>query len=149
MGVEPHPEERERRTALHGAVPAADPRPKPPTPQLVQRLRAQQEAHRQRSKIVRVLFAVVGFTLLLGGAAMLVLPGPALAVIPIALAILALEFQWADNLLERSLQEADKAKRKAQETSTLQRVLSGVAVALGVAAVVTWAVLGDIPVVPV
>ena len=124
-------------------------RPKPPTPKFVQRLREQQERHRERSKVVRALFAVVGFTLLLGGVAMLVLPGPALAVIPIALAILALEFKWADDLLERSLLEADKAKRKAQETSTMQRVLSGVAVALGTAAVVTWAIVGDIPIVPV
>ena len=128
---------------------AEEHRPQPPTPKFVARLREQQERHRERSKIVRVLFALVGFTLLLGGAAMLVLPGPALAVIPIALAILALEFQWADSLLERSLLEADKAKRKAQETSTLQRVVSGVAVALGAAAVVAWAILGDIPLVPV
>jgi len=124
-------------------------RPQPPTPKLVQRLRAQQERHRQRARPVRWLFVAVGFTLLLGGAAMLVLPGPALAVIPIALAILALEFQWADNLLERSLVEADKAKRKAQETSTAERIVSAVTVALGVAAVVAWAILGDIPLVPV
>ncbi len=124
-------------------------RPQPPTPKLVQRLRAQQERHRQRSKVVRGLFVAVGFTLLLGGAAMLLLPGPAFVVIPIALAILALEFQWADNLLERSLVEADKAKRKAQETTTTQRILSGVAVALGAGAVVAWAIIGDIPLVPV
>lgn len=121
----------------------------PPTPKFVQRLREQQERHRKRPKVIRAVFAIAGFTLLLAGAAMLVLPGPALAVIPIALAILALEFQWADNLLERSLFEADKAKRKAAETTKTQRILSGLAFAAGAGALVAWAILGDIPIVPV
>ncbi len=125
-----------------------EPQP-PPTPKIVQRLRDQQERHRQRAKPIRWLVVVVGFTLFLGGVALLVLPGPAFAIIPVGLAILALEFQWADNLLERSLVEADKAKRKAQETTTTQRILSGVAVALGAGAVVAWAIIGDIPLVPV
>ncbi len=121
----------------------------PPTPKFVKRLREQQERHRRRPKVIRAVFAIAGFTLLLAGAAMLVLPGPALAVIPIALAILALEFQWADNLLERSLFEADKAKRKAAETTTTQRILSGFAFAAGAGALIAWALLGDIPLLPV
>ena len=43
----------------------------------------------------KTLVALVGGGLLLAGLAMLVLPGPAFAVIPAALAILAIEFVWA------------------------------------------------------
>jgi tellurite resistance protein TerC len=49
----------------------------------------------------RLIIAVVGFTVLLIGVALLVLPGPALLVIPVGLAILATEFMWARRLLAR------------------------------------------------
>ena len=50
----------------------------------------------------RVIVAVVGMTILLGGVALLVLPGPAFIVIPIGLAVLAIEFEWAKDLLRRA-----------------------------------------------
>lgn len=43
----------------------------------------------------KCLVAILGGALLLAGVAMLVLPGPAVVVIPAALAILAIEFLWA------------------------------------------------------
>ena len=43
----------------------------------------------------KILVAVAGGALLLAGVAMTVLPGPAIVVIPAALAILAVEFLWA------------------------------------------------------
>lgn len=121
----------------------------PSKPSLVDRLRRQRERHRQRAFVVRVLYIVVGFTLLTAGVAMLVLPGPAFVIIPIGLALLSLEFAWAENLLESALEKGEIAKRKAAETSKTQRILSGVAIALGAAAALAWAVLGDIPVLPV
>ena len=122
---------------------------KPSKPSLVQRLERQRERHRQRPLPVRVLYIAVGFTLLGAGAAMLVLPGPAFVVIPIGLALLSLEFAWAENLLERALEQGEIAKRKAAETTKTQRVLSAIAVALGTGALLAWAVLGDIPLLPV
>jgi hypothetical protein len=80
---------------------------------------------------------------------MLALPGPAFVVIPIGLALLSLEFAWAEKLLERALEKGEVAKRKASETTTTQRILSGIAFALGAGAIVAWAILGDIPLVPV
>ncbi len=50
----------------------------------------------------RLLVLLVGGTVLLFGLALLVLPGPALVVIPVGLAILATEFMWARSLLRRS-----------------------------------------------
>ena len=52
----------------------------------------------QAKRIIRI---VVGFTLLLVGLLLIVLPGPASVVIPLALAILAGEFVWARRLLDR------------------------------------------------
>ena len=121
----------------------------PSKPSLVQRLERQRERHRQRPFVVRMLYIVVGFTLLAAGVAMLVLPGPAFVVIPIGLALLSLEFAWAENLLERALEKAEGAKRTAAQTTRTQRILSAIAFVLGAAAVVVWAVFGDIPVLPV
>lgn len=46
-----------------------------------------------------MVIAVVGGTILLIGIFLLILPGPAIIVIPVGLAILSLEFTWARNLL--------------------------------------------------
>lgn len=42
---------------------------------------------------------VIGGTILIIGIAMIVLPGPAIVVIPLALGVLATEFAWARRLL--------------------------------------------------
>ena len=128
---------------------AAETPPRREEPKYVAKLRARREEHRDRSRIIRAVFVLAGFTLLLAGLAMLVTPGPAFVVIPIGLAILSLEFTWAERLLDRSLEEADKAAQRASETTTTQRVLAGIATALGVGALIAWAVLGDIPLAPV
>ena len=46
----------------------------------------------------RLIISVIGFTVLLIGVAMVVLPGPAIMVIPIGLGILATEYVWARRL---------------------------------------------------
>ena len=118
-------------------------------PELVRKMRAYKVRHEQRPRAVRWLFVVAGFTVLLAGVAMLVLPGPALAVIPIGLFLLALQFQWAENWLERSIHEADKAKQKAAETSTLTRVVTAGGTVLAIAGFAAWAIIGDVPLLPV
>ncbi len=49
----------------------------------------------------RVIITVIGFTVLLIGVAMIFLPGPAVLVVPLGLAILATEFVWARRLLKK------------------------------------------------
>ena len=49
----------------------------------------------------RIAVAVVGSTVLAVGVALIVLPGPALIVIPVGLAILSMEFAWARLWLRR------------------------------------------------
>jgi tellurite resistance protein TerC len=57
---------------------------------------------RRGSLIRRIAVGVVGFSVLMIGVAMLVLPGPAVIVIPLGLAILATEFVWARTLLNKA-----------------------------------------------
>jgi Flp pilus assembly protein TadB len=53
----------------------------------------------QRAKrLIKVVFAL---TLLIVGVAMLVLPGPGIVVVTIALAVLSGEFMWARRLLDQ------------------------------------------------
>lgn len=49
----------------------------------------------------RLIIIVFGFTILAAGIAMIVLPGPAIVVIPIGLGVLATEFIWARKLLDK------------------------------------------------
>jgi uncharacterized protein (TIGR02611 family) len=68
----------------------------------------------------RAVVAVIGFTVLLIGLAMVVLPGPAVIVIPLGLAILATEFVWAKRLLERAKATiARKDPRKKKERASI------------------------------
>lgn len=48
----------------------------------------------------KVVVGVIGFTVVIIGVVLLVLPGPAFIVIPAGLAILALEFAWARHWLK-------------------------------------------------
>ena len=51
--------------------------------------------------IRRLVYSVIGITVLLIGIAMIVMPGPAFIVIPIGLAILASEYAWARRIIRR------------------------------------------------
>lgn len=54
----------------------------------------------------RIVILTLGSSILLAGIAMIVLPGPALVVIPMGLALLGTEFVWARRLLKRLKSEA-------------------------------------------
>ncbi len=49
----------------------------------------------------RAVILIVGVSIVIVGAIMIVTPGPAIIVIPAGLALLATEFIWARRLLER------------------------------------------------
>lgn len=66
----------------------------------------------------RVAITVVGFALVLGGAALLVLPGPGMLVIIAGLAVLGTEYMWARRAL-------DMAKKKAKEAASRVRRRKG------------------------
>ena len=64
----------------------------------------------------KLIIGIIGFTVLLTGLAMLVLPGPAFIVIPIGLGILAVEFAWARRLLKKAKRRFDKQKREFKQS---------------------------------
>jgi uncharacterized protein (TIGR02611 family) len=57
---------------------------------------------------------LVGMTLLVAGAAMLVLPGPGIAVILLGLVVLSAEFQWAQRALAWLRERASNLKHQAR-----------------------------------
>jgi uncharacterized protein (TIGR02611 family) len=71
----------------------------------------------------RIAVAIVGFTVLAVGIAMIVLPGPAFIVIPVGLGILSIEFAWARRWLRKvkqssgSIVETLKGNRAAAGTN--------------------------------
>jgi uncharacterized protein (TIGR02611 family) len=95
----------------------------PEHPPLVRKLLARREHHLKRHLAYRIAFGVVGALILAGGVVMLVTPGPAFVLIPVGLAMLALEFEWAERLLIKALQQAERAREKARDASRAQKVL--------------------------
>ena len=119
-----------------------------PRPKLIEKLEERRESHRTRSRLFRIGFGLVGAMVLVGGLVMLVTPGPAFVLIPIGLAMLSLEFVWAERLLEKSLEQAQIAQEKAAQTTRTQRVLGAIAGLLAVAACVLAVLWWDIPLLP-
>ncbi len=77
-------------------------------------------AHMTYKLARRIVITVVGLTVLLLGAVMLVTPGPGLLVIPLGLAILSLEFAWARYWLSKlrdgiSNRNSKKRAERAEE----------------------------------
>jgi len=119
-----------------------------PRPKLIEKLEARRETHRERSRLFRIGFGIVGMLVLIAGLVMLVTPGPAFVLIPIGLAMLSLEFVWAERLLEKSLEQAQMAQEKAAQTTRTQRVLVAIAGLLALAACVLAVLWWDSPVLP-
>ena len=120
-----------------------------PRRRFIDGVKERRERHRERSKVVRAAVALAGFVVVLVGLAMIPLPGPGLLVRRGGLAILALEFVWAERVLERTVDQMNKAADSVRRTNSAQRVILGLLGALVVAAAVTAAYAWDIPLVPV
>ena len=92
----------------------------------VRRIREWLAAHggrtpREGRPLRRFFIALIGGTVVLIGIAMIVLPGPAVVVIPLGLAILATEFLWARRALRRCKGAAAKVRRKSGLAAWLRR----------------------------
>lgn len=69
------------------------------------------------SRARRLIRIVIGLTVLIVGVGMVVLPGPAVVVIPIGLMILATEFVWARKLMQRFEERVNALKNGAAKGS--------------------------------
>jgi len=61
----------------------------------------------------RSIVTVVGLLILLGGIALMVLPGPGILLVVVGLAVLATEYAWARDLLGTAKEKAVKAQEEA------------------------------------
>ncbi|NTW60631.1 MAG: hypothetical protein HGB21_13770 [Nitrospirae bacterium] len=66
----------------------------------------------------RLIVLVVGATILMAGLAMIVLPGPAVVVIPLGLAVLGTEFIWARRLMCRVKAAMGRTGDERQQSET-------------------------------
>ena len=116
---------------------------------LAEKLARRRAKHLQRSKAYRIGFAIVAFAIVLAGLALVPLPGPGWAIVFVGLGMLALEFKWAERLMEKVLNQIEAAQESARNASPAQKALAAVATVLGIAACVAAAILWDIPLLPV
>ena len=119
-----------------------------PRRRFVEKVRERRERHRRRSRIVRAAVALAGFVVVLAGLAAIPLPGPGLLIVAGGLAILALEFAWAERWLERTIEQVDAAGDKVKRASRAQQVILGLLGVLAAAAAITLAYAWDLPFLP-
>ncbi len=118
---------------------------------MVERIRERKERHKQRSKIYRVAFATVGGLLVLAGIVLSLplVPGPGFLIVAVGLAMLALEFDRAERLLERVLERVERASDTAMRLGTVEKTVVVAAVAVVAAVLVGAVLLWDVPLLPV
>jgi uncharacterized protein (TIGR02611 family) len=120
-------------------------------PELLIKLQERKVRHKQRHIVHRAAVVVAGILIVCAGIAMSApgVPGPGIVTIIIGLTFLALEFDRAERLLERVIIWGDSAAERAEQTTTKQRVLAGIATALAFGAFAAAAILWDIPLMPI
>src|SRR4029453_6917554 len=101
-------------------TPAPDDRP-----ELLVKLQERKERHKQRNVFQRVLIVFAGILLSLPG-----VPGPGIVTIIFGVGFLALEFDWAERLLERVIIWGDRAAERAENATMKERIVTGVVTVL-------------------
>ena len=115
---------------------------------MIERVRERKERHKQRAKLYRVAFATLAILVILAGIALIPLPGPGWLIVAVGLGMLALEFDWAERLLEQILERIERVSEQASAASPLQKVIGGVLLVAGGIASVGAVLLWDIPYFP-
>jgi len=125
--------------------------PEDDRPELLIKLQERKKRHKQRHILHRIAIVIAGVLIVIAGIVMSGpgVPGPGIVTIILGLGFLALEFDWAERWLERVIIWGDRAAERAEQTTTGQRVVAGIATAAAVAAFAIAAILWNIPLVPV
>lgn len=76
----------------------------------------------QLPRLRKLIVAVIGGTVVLFGLVLIVLPGPAVIVIPVGLAILATEFAWARRAIRRA--RVMIAKARGRESGKTRKMVN-------------------------
>ena len=104
---------------------------------MIDRLEERRERHAQRHKLYRIGFGIAGTLILLAGIilSLPLVPGPGLPLVAVGLAMLALEFAWAERLLRRIAHRIDQVEERIGWAGIVALLVGAVAVAV---AVVYW-----------
>jgi tellurite resistance protein TerC len=78
-----------------------------------------------RPRLRKLVVGLIGATVFLIGLALIVLPGPAVLVIPIGLAILATEFAWARRIMKRGRFFVQRLRGNAASVGSPNETISG------------------------
>jgi len=116
----------------------------------IRKLRERKQRHKQRSKFVRLGWMILGIVLVLAGIVLSLplVPGPGFLLVFVGLAMLALEFDRVERLVEKLVYRVDRLEESAKKASPLQRALVVVAIVAGCAAFVAASLRWDLPLLP-
>jgi uncharacterized protein (TIGR02611 family) len=105
--------------------------------QMIDRLEERRERHAQRHKLYRIGFGVAAALVLLAGIVLSLplVPGPGLPLVAVGLAMLALEFAWAERLLRRIAHRIDQVEERIGWAGIVALLVGAVAVGV---AVIYW-----------
>ena len=115
----------------------------------VERLHERRARHKERHHLIRLGAAIGGFLIVLLGIVLIPLPGPGLLVVAVGLAVLALEFAWAEQLLGRTVNRLSEAGERVRRASPVGQAAVALLGVLAAAASLIIAYTWDIPFLPV
>jgi uncharacterized protein (TIGR02611 family) len=98
------------------------------------RATAVQQQYHRHGPVFRALWLVAAFIVIAVGLAMIVIPGPAIIVIPIGIAMLAARFRWAQVLLRATIDYGVALQRRFTKASSGVKIVTILAGATVVAA---------------
>ena len=114
----------------------------------MERVRERKATHKRRSIVYRASFATAGVVVILVGIALIPLPGPGWLIVALGVAMLALEFDRAERVLEALLDRLERVTEQATDASRGQQVAAAVALAALAGALVAAALLLELPYLP-
>jgi hypothetical protein len=99
-----------------------------------------QRVYHRHGRVAHALWLVAAIVVIVAGLVMIVLPGPAIIVIPVGIAMLAVRFRWAQWLLNKTIDVGVMLHRRFSRATVGVRLVTAAAAA-AVAVAVTLAVL--------
>jgi uncharacterized protein (TIGR02611 family) len=120
-----------------------------PRNRFVEGLQERRARHKERHHLIRLAAAIGGFLMVLLGVVLIPLPGPGLLVVAVGLAVLALEFAWAEHLLERTVERLGEAGERVKRASPVGQAAVALLGVLAAAASLIVAYTWDVPLLPV
>src|SRR5919198_5531826 len=105
-------------------------------PELLIKLQERKVRHQQRNIFQRAAIVVLGVLIVFAGILLSLpgVPGPGIVTIIFGVGFLALEWDWAERLLERVIIWGDRAAERAANATMRERVVTGILTVLAVAA---------------